>query len=121
MALSWAHLVTSITNPRVVKGTPDCSKTKFTVRLHPREYFPAFLPIVVRMRDWLFSSEFSDLNFASYVLYHFTRVMSLVTHSGPGLSMHCIEGHMLNVDQIANYTGIAIYNTAISRSKSKMN
>ena len=33
-----------------------------------------------------FSSKFSDLNFASYVLY-ITYVMSRVTHSEPGLPM----------------------------------
>ena len=32
---------------------------------------------------------------------------------------HCIESDMSYVDQIANYTRIAIYNTAISRSQSK--
>ena len=37
MALSSACLVTSIISPRAGKGDPDCSKTKLTVRLHPRE------------------------------------------------------------------------------------
>ena len=40
------------------KGDPDCSKTKHTVRLHPREYFPAFLSIAVRMRDWFLKNGF---------------------------------------------------------------
>ena len=42
MALSSGCLVTSVISTRAVKGDPDCSKTKLTVRLHPREYFPAF-------------------------------------------------------------------------------
>ena len=52
MALSSGRLVTTIISPRAGKGDPDCSKTKVTVQLHPREYFPALLPIPVRMRDW---------------------------------------------------------------------
>ena len=42
MALSSGCLVTSIISPRAGKVDPDCSKAKLTIRLHPREYFPAF-------------------------------------------------------------------------------
>ena len=123
MALSSGCLVTSIISPRAGKGDPDCPKTKLTVRLHPREYFPAFyasrcacvihfwilegvvgrlvlsfeqsgspFPARVRIKDnknsphgkfhrllFPFSSKFSDLNFASYVLYNLP-VLCHVSH-----------------------------------------
>ena len=51
--LSSGHLVMSKISAHAGKGAPDCLKTKLTIRLHPPEYFPAFLPISVCMRDWL--------------------------------------------------------------------
>ena len=75
MALSSRRLVTSIMSPRAGKEDPNCSKTKLTVRLHPREYFTAFLPTSVRMRDWI------------PVLCHVSRTVSLGylwnNHEGP--------------------------------------
>ena len=119
MALSSGRLVTSIISPPAGKGDPDCSKTKLTFRLHPREskselcmcaeihkmrenspslLSGSYLAILlwrkgdedyfsqklrVRIKDnknsphgkfhrflFPFSSKFSDLNFASYVLYN---------------------------------------------------
>ena len=42
--LIWQCVTKSnrIIRPRAGKGDADCSKTKLTVRLHPREYFSAF-------------------------------------------------------------------------------
>ena len=95
----------SIISPCSGKVDPDCSKTKPTVRLHPREsilpqepithgeedYFPQKLR--VRIKDhknsphgkfhrflFPFSSKFSDLNFASYVLYNLP-VLCHVSHT----------------------------------------
>ena len=52
--------VTSI-SPRAVRGDPDCSKTKLTVRLQPREYFPkSLLPQdPITHRDGKYSRECS--------------------------------------------------------------
>ena len=54
------RLVTSI-SPRAVRGDPDCSKTKLTVRLQPREYFPkSLLPQdPITHRDGKYSRECS--------------------------------------------------------------
>ena len=71
--------------PKRRKGEEDYFPQKLRVRIKdhknsPHGKFHRFL--------FPFSSKFSDLNFASYVLYNFnTRVMSRVTHSEPGLPM----------------------------------
>lgn len=47
------RLVSSIISPRAGEEDPDCSKTKFTVRLHPREYIFHLDASLALREEWI--------------------------------------------------------------------
>ena len=106
MALSSGRLVTSIISPSAWRGDPDCSKTKLTVRVHPRE--PFFPKSLSRMRtemgknaekySWGCSQTVSFVFGQSGSPLHARGIIILVTDSA--LNIHVSSGGSSEVDRL---------------------
>ena len=64
-AKSSGYLVANTMSPRAGKGAPDCSKTKLTVRLHPREYFRGVHALLALRKEWTRSVSLCQVDLAA--------------------------------------------------------